>query len=714
MKLAKLAGSLVLSCAFFGAPLAQAITFEALGNTTITENGGALEITLSLSATEMESANGTCDVSVVVTTDDVAPATVAPATEDVDYTSVATSVALSLPASTNSDVSTTEVVTIPISDDAEVEAMQEGFALFVDATNSPACFNQPVPDLAVDLLISDDDPLQVSIGPDVSVAEDADIASVSLLTLNPGPAAAVTADVVVATADGTASAGDDYDALSQSFALNVNNPDAVVEVSIVDDADVESDETFSVSITSISAFSNGFPVLTAVQPGTAVVTIEDNDVGQGGGGPVTAVDVNLEFVDDLVFFRESAPFAILEVVPSAAPVADVTVDFTTVDGNADSPADYIAVSGTLTFPAGAQGPQTIMIPLMNDSDDEGQEVFDVVLSDAVGATLNNGDTGVVAIQDDDTGVSSDVTLRGAPGSTVTFTVDVTQDTSAFATEQAFSDLTITGAQPATVTYSAVIPANAVDGQRFEDGIVNEIDFPPPAVVFVTLIAETATTSTTEFGFAVVGSNIDEGQGSIDLQIQRTGDLSNSGQVSFQTLGGGTATAGADFEAITGTVVFAPGEAGPAFATVTILDDQDVEGDEEFQVELFDPVGGVVSTGDSLAIVTINDDDSGPPPVISSPGTVQFAVEELAVNEGDGTITLEVTRINGSDGDASVEFLTVEDTATDGEDFTGTSGVLTWPAGDSDPRTISIELIPCLLYTSPSPRDQRGSRMPSSA
>jgi len=110
------------------------------------------------------------------------------------------------------------------------------------------------------------------------------------------------------------------------------------------------------------------------------------------------------------------------------------------------------------------------------------------------------------------------------------------------------------------------------------------------------------------------------------------------------------------------------------------------------VELFDPIGGVVSTGDGLAIVTIVDDDNAPPPVASTPGTVQFAVAELAVNESGDTITLEVTRINGSDGDASVEFLTVEDTATDGEDFTGTSGTLTWPAGDSDPRTISIELI----------------------
>ena len=29
-------------------------------------------------------------------------------------------------------------------------------------------------------------------------------------------------------------------------------------------------------------------------------------------------------------------------------------------------------------------------------------------------------------------------------------------------------------------------------------------------------------------------------------------------------------------------------------------------------------------------------------------------------------------------------------------------------------TLPLKLLPCLLYTSPSPRDQRGSRMPSSA
>ena len=43
-------------------------------------------------------------------------------------------------------------------------------------------------------------------------------------------------------------------------------------------------------------------------------------------------------------------------------------------------------------------------------------------------------------------------------------------------------------------------------------------------------------------------------------------------------------------------------------------------------------------------------------------------------------------------------------------------LITDPLGDNNPITIQVLGIcsACLLYTSPSPRDQRGSRMPSSA
>ena len=42
------------------------------------------------------------------------------------------------------------------------------------------------------------------------------------------------------------------------------------------------------------------------------------------------------------------------------------------------------------------------------------------------------------------------------------------------------------------------------------------------------------------------------------------------------------------------------------------------------------------------------------------------------------------------------------------------GALTYSLGVKLTDAINVEFYTCLLYTSPSPRDQRGSRMPSSA
>ena len=48
--------------------------------------------------------------------------------------------------------------------------------------------------------------------------------------------------------------------------------------------------------------------------------------------------------------------------------------------------------------------------------------------------------------------------------------------------------------------------------------------------------------------------------------------------------------------------------------------------------------------------------------------------------------------------------------SDAATFVGNQGELFW-----DPTTTALKMSDgCLLYTSPSPRDQRGSRMPSSA
>ena len=84
---------------------------------------------------------------------------------------------------------------------------------------------------------------------------------------------------------------------------------------------------------------------------------------------------------------------------SAASSGQVTVDYATSDGTAESGTDYTAVSGTLTFAAGTTS-KTVRVETTEDSADENDETFTLTLSNAGGATLGDA-TATGTIEDDD-------------------------------------------------------------------------------------------------------------------------------------------------------------------------------------------------------------------------------------------------------------------------------------------------------------------------
>lgn len=78
----------------------------------------------------------------------------------------------------------------------------------------------------------------------------------------------------------------------------------------------------------------------------------------------------------------------------------VTVAFATADGTAGAGSDYIAKSGTVTFkPQVTEG--VIEITVVGDTLKEGDETFNVVLSNPTNATISTG-TGTATIRNDDT------------------------------------------------------------------------------------------------------------------------------------------------------------------------------------------------------------------------------------------------------------------------------------------------------------------------
>jgi uncharacterized delta-60 repeat protein len=96
---------------------------------------------------------------------------------------------------------------------------------------------------------------------------------------------------------------------------------------------------------------------------------------------------------------------------------------------------------------------------------------------------------------------------------------------------------------------------------------------------------------------------------VKIDLVRTGDLTKPVTVNYGT-GGGTATPGKDYAKSAGTLTFNAGESRKTI-TVSIIDDADYEGDENFLVTLSLPSSGAVLGAKTSARVTITDNELPP-------------------------------------------------------------------------------------------------------
>jgi chitinase len=96
--------------------------------------------------------------------------------------------------------------------------------------------------------------------------------------------------------------------------------------------------------------------------------------------------------------RGSSKLAVAVTLSSASSQA-ITVSYRTVDGTAKAKSDYTATSGTLTFQPGETS-RTISIAIKGDRKREADETFSVELSNAVGATIDDGFATVTILNDD--------------------------------------------------------------------------------------------------------------------------------------------------------------------------------------------------------------------------------------------------------------------------------------------------------------------------
>jgi hypothetical protein len=78
--------------------------------------------------------------------------------------------------------------------------------------------------------------------------------------------------------------------------------------------------------------------------------------------------------------------------------------------------------------------------------------------------------------------------------------------------------------------------------------------------------------------------------------------------------------------------------------------------------------------------------------LSGPGIITFLPTTGTVAEGGASIVLNIGRHVGSDGAIGVTYTTSAGSATPGSDFTTTTGTLSWAAGDTANKTITVPIL----------------------
>jgi len=153
---------------------------------------------------------------------------------------------------------------------------------------------------------------------------------------------------------------------------------------------------------------------------------------------------------------------------------------------------------------------------------------------------------------------------------------------------------------------------------------------------------------------------------------------------------GTADINLDFRVLTSVIQFKPGETS-SFVPIDIRDDLQSETTETLEVEIIGVTAGT-QIGNSLAVVTINDDDVPPA------GDPRIRISSSLADEDDAPYDAEITLLLSpvSAQPVTATVTTRSGSATDGSDFVATTETVTFAPGEdfkSFPVTILDDSLP---------------------
>lgn len=492
-----------------------------------------------------------------------------------------------------------------------------------------------------------------------------------------------TADLVVQVAPttGTATKTTDYtftpDYVTagsyRTFTIPAGSATLDVAVAAVNDTTAEGLETITLQVVS------GAGYLSTVS-NAEVMTVADNDTTLPSVAVTSPDPYAMEPGDNgsFVFTRTGATAAALNLA-------------VTWTGTATNGSDYATLPTTVTIPVG-QSSTTVSVTAIDDSAIETPEdVIATISTNAAYVRDAGATTATVTISDDDTAVVTvsvpDATAAEAGPDSGMFLITRTGSTAApLKVYYGLSGTAFHGTDYARLSGEVTIPAGATSAAVVITPYDDDLGEGSESVTLgVTTFNNAYSIGAVYQGTITIADNVDvpvvavragttgvEGGANATLVFRSLG--STPGNVTVNYTVSGTATAGSDYTALSGTLSL-PGT-GPADVTVTIpvTNDTTPEATETVEVQIT-PSANYRVYNDGYAEVAIRDNDSGGERVMVS------AYNSSATEAGAAVGKFYVSRAVGTTGALTVNY-TLSGTATSGADYTGLTGSVVIPDGQS--------------------------------
>ncbi|WP_345725118.1 Calx-beta domain-containing protein [Herpetosiphon gulosus] len=379
--------------------------------------------------------------------------------------------------------------------------------------------------------------------------------------------------------------------------------------------------------------------------------------------------------------------------------APISVTYALSSGTALLGSDLPAITGTLIFAPG-QTSAVMTIPISDDSELEGDEFVTIFLDDVTDSIDQPTPAGQIIILDDDTlhiSPASQIYYEGRAfnsGDPARVYIDLLHPV---ATDVRFRCTTISesaGTDDFVYRYTLMtIPAGATRATCSVE-MVNDAFIEPTETFKIAIVEpvnigihpETSSSQVTitddDLPFTPNLASellfVNESDGQLAVNVYSSSSVAETRTVQYRTMDG-VARSGSDYQATTGTLVFAPFETTATF-TVPVMQDFTSEDIEDFRVELFNPSIGLL-TAPSRARVYIAANDR-----------MSFDTEEARLREFQGLASTNLLLGSPITEALTIHYRTLDGTAQAGSDYQPISTTVILPAmGASDYITVPINL-----------------------